>query len=48
MPEDWRHDLPVHSFFALLAHVRIFGRGFLGQTLNAAGAITARADALRR
>lgn len=48
MPEDWRHDLPVHSFFALLAHVRIFGRGFLGQTLSAAGAITARADDLGR
>src|SRR5699024_313809 len=48
LPQACRPELPVHSFFALPAHVRIFGRGFLGQTLNAAGAITARADALRR
>ncbi|WP_209325348.1 fructosamine kinase family protein [Brevibacterium renqingii] len=48
MPEDWRQDLPAHSFFALLAHVRIFGRGFLGQTLRAARTITARAQSLDR
>lgn len=46
MPESWRADLPAHSFFALLAHVRLFGRGFLGQTLGAARAVTARAAEL--
>lgn len=47
MPERWREDLPAHSFFALLAHVRLFGRGFLAQTLGAARSITARASRLR-
>jgi fructosamine-3-kinase len=47
MPADWREDLPAHSFFAILAHVRLFGRGFLGQTLSAARSITARARDLR-
>ncbi|UVI37358.1 fructosamine kinase family protein [Brevibacterium spongiae] len=47
LPEGWREDLPAHSFFALLAHVRLFGRGFLGQTMSAARAITARGRALR-
>lgn len=46
MPTGWRGDLPVHSFFALLAHVRLFGIGFLGQTLTAARAIIDRATAL--
>ena len=30
MPVGWRDDLPVHNFFALLAHVKLFGAGFLG------------------
>lgn len=47
MPDGWRGDLPVHNFFALLAHVKLFGTGFLGQTLNAARAIGDRAAALR-
>lgn len=47
LPEGWREDLPAHSFFALLAHVRLFGRGFLDQTVNAARSITARARRLR-
>ncbi|WP_166970897.1 fructosamine kinase family protein [Brevibacterium atlanticum] len=46
MPTGWREDLPAHSFFALLAHVRLFGRGFLAQTLGAARSITARARSL--
>lgn len=47
MPEGWRGDLPVHSFFALLAHVKLFGAGFLGQTLDAARAIIERCLELR-
>lgn len=43
MPEGWKEDLPAHSFFALLAHVRLFGRGFLAQTLSAARTIADRA-----
>lgn len=46
MPADWRDDLPVHNFFALLAHVKLFGAGFLGQTLSAARAISDRARSL--
>ena len=46
MPAGWREDLPVHNFFALLAHVKLFGTGFLGQTLSSARAIIARAEAL--
>ena len=48
MPDGWRDDLPVHSFFALLAHIRLFGRGFLGQTVRAARSIIARAEQLDR
>jgi fructosamine-3-kinase len=47
MPEGWKEDLPAHSFFALLAHVRLFGRGFLAQTLGAVRSITARARHLQ-
>lgn len=46
LPEGWQSDLPAHSFFALLAHVKLFGAGFRGQTLTAARAITARAAEL--
>lgn len=42
MPSGWEKDLPVHNFFALLAHVKLFGAGFLGQTLSAATAIADR------
>ena len=48
MLDGWRNDLPVHSFFALLAHIRLFGRGFLGQTVRAARSIIARAEQLDR
>ena len=46
MPAGWREDLPVHNFFALLAHVRLFGSGFLGQTLTTARAIIDRTEVL--
>ncbi|GAA1941370.1 fructosamine kinase family protein [Brevibacterium antiquum] len=46
LPDGWRDDLPVHNFFALLAHVKLFGTGFLGQTLSAARAIIDRAVTL--
>lgn len=46
LPTAWRVDLPVHSFFALLAHVKLFGTGFLGQTLSAARSIIERAEVL--
>ncbi|MCI4012974.1 fructosamine kinase family protein [Brevibacterium sp. ZH18] len=46
MPDGWRRDLPAHSFFALLAHVKLFGAGFLGQTLTAARAIIDRGQEL--
>ncbi|WP_193095457.1 fructosamine kinase family protein [Brevibacterium sp. FME17] len=42
MPAGWAKDLPAHNFFALLAHVKLFGSGFLGQTLSAATAIIDR------
>ena len=47
MTEGWRDDLPVHNFFALLAHVKLFGAGFLGQTLDAARAIIERCSEIR-
>lgn len=46
MPEGWRGDLPAHNFFALLAHVKLFGSGFLGQTRDAARAIVDREASL--
>ena len=46
LPRGWRADLPAHSLFALIAHVRLFGRGFLGQTLAAARAVVDRRDEL--
>ncbi|AZU00342.1 fructosamine kinase family protein [Brevibacterium linens] len=48
MPDGWQEDLPAHSFFALLAHIRLFGRGFLGQTVRAARSVIARAAQLDR
>lgn len=47
MPIGWEKDLPVHNFFALLAHVKLFGAGFVGQTLSAATAITERSRELQ-
>lgn len=46
LPRDWREDIPVHQFFALLAHVRIFGAGYASATTAAARAITRRAEEL--
>lgn len=47
LPTDWRRDLPVHLFFALLAHVHLFGSGFTQRTAQVAQQIVARADELR-
>lgn len=47
MPPSWREDLPAHLFFALLAHVRIFGTGYRDQAIETAERISARARALR-
>lgn len=46
MLSGWAKDLPAHNFFALLAHMKLFGAGFLGQTLSAAQAICDRERAL--
>ena len=46
MPTDWRENIPAPTFFALLAHVQLFGTGFPGQTLSAARSITDRAETL--
>lgn len=48
MPAGWQEDLPAHSVFALLAHIRLFGHGFVGQTVRAARSIIARAEQLDR
>lgn len=46
LPSGWRQDLPAHLFFALLAHVRLFGGGYARQAVRTAEAIVARARAL--
>lgn len=46
MPASWREDLPAHLFFALLAHVRIFGSAYREQAVTTARAIASRASAL--
>ena len=43
MPYDWRDDLPAHLFFALLAHVVLFGGGYIGESIRTAGQIVERA-----
>ena len=48
MPAGWQEDLPAHSVFALLAHISLFGHGFVGQTVRAARSIIARAEQLDR
>ncbi|MEE1650475.1 fructosamine kinase family protein [Brachybacterium sp. J144] len=46
LPGDWEQDLPAHLFFALLAHVHLFGEAYADQTVGTAEVIIARADAL--
>lgn len=41
LPDTWREDLPAHQLFALLAHVQLFGDGYLAATLRAAEAAAA-------
>lgn len=47
MPRSWREDLPAHLFFALLAHVVLFGGGYAAQAVGTARAITRRATEIR-
>lgn len=46
MPADWREDLPAHLFFALLAHVHLFGQTYMPGAVRTAERILARARAL--
>lgn len=43
MPTGWREDLPAHLFFALLAHVVLFGGGYAAESRRVAEQITERA-----
>ncbi|HIT74568.1 MAG TPA: fructosamine kinase family protein [Candidatus Avipropionibacterium avicola] len=47
MPADWRDDLPAHLFFALLAHVVLFGGGYVAESIRTARQIVTRARQLR-
>lgn len=47
MPASWRRDLPAHLFFALLAHVHLFGSIYTEQAVATARAVVARAEDLR-
>ncbi len=47
MPASWRRDLPAHLFFALLAHVHLFGGMYTDQAVSTAREVVARADDLR-
>lgn len=46
LPDGWEQDLPAHLFFGLLAHVHLFGEGYVDRAIATAEAIIARADAL--
>lgn len=46
MPECWRQDLPAHLFFGLLAHVHLFGAGYVGQAVEVAEQVVRRAEQL--
>lgn len=46
MPATWREDLPAHLFFALLAHVDLFGAGYVADAVATARRIVARAREL--
>jgi fructosamine-3-kinase len=46
MPRGWREDLPAHLFFALLAHVVLFGGGYAAESVRTAAQITERAGIL--
>lgn len=43
LPEGWREDLPTHVLFGLLAHVHLFGSGYVAQAVSVADAVVARA-----
>jgi len=44
MPDTWREDLPAHLFFALLAHVDLFGTGYAADAIRTAQRIVLRAE----
>ncbi|MDO5661094.1 MAG: fructosamine kinase family protein [Brachybacterium sp.] len=46
LPASWREDLPAHLFFALLAHVDLFGSAYTTPTVRTARQIIERAEAL--
>lgn len=46
LPSDWREDLPAHVLFGLLAHVHLFGSGYVAQTVAVAETVLARAERL--
>lgn len=46
LPGTWQEDLPAHLFFALIAHVYLFGSGFARQTETTARQIILRAEQL--
>lgn len=47
LPAGWRDDLPAHVLFGLLAHVHLFGSGYVAQAVAVADAVVARAEQLR-
>lgn len=51
MPHGWREDIPAHQLYGLLAHVVLFGRSYVNDTVRCANAILdvarARAPYLR-
>jgi len=46
LPAGWQQDLPAHLFFALLAHVHLFGSAYVPGALRTAESITSRAREL--
>ncbi|EYT49175.1 fructosamine kinase family protein [Brachybacterium muris] len=47
LPAGWREDLCAHVLFGLLAHVHLFGSGYVAQAVSTADAVVTRARHLR-
>lgn len=47
LPTGWREDLCAHVLFGLLAHVHLFGSGYVAQAVSTADAVVTRARHLR-
>ena len=45
MPKSWREDLPAHQLYGLLAHVVLFGRSYVDDTVRCAHKVLAVARA---